>query len=137
MNSIVIAPPTPVKLSDAGIAQPMDFQARYSERITLLSSQTINSTWTSSSIAVGDYGRMMVFLDVTSLSGSSPSLAIKIDAQDPVTGKWVETETSANITAVGTYALKHEIYEDTARVRIPLGGTGASATISLGVVLKV
>jgi hypothetical protein len=130
-------PPYPIKLADAGIAQPMDFQARYSERITLLSSQTINSTWTSSSIAVGDYGRMMVFLDVTSLSGTSPNLAIKIDSQDPATNKWVETETSGNITAVGTYALKHEIYEDTARVRIPVGGTGVSATISVGVVLKV
>ena len=88
-------------------------------------------------MAVGDYGRMLVFLDVTSLSGSSPTLAIKIDSQDPATNKWVETETTSNITAVGTYALKHEIYEDIARVRIPVGGTGVSATISVGVVLKV
>jgi hypothetical protein len=116
---------------------PTDLQARYSERLTLLPSSLITATWTSGSIPVGDYSRMIVFLDVTALSGTSPSLTLKIDALDPVSGKWVEVETSPAITAVGTYALKHEIYEDAARVRVVVAGTGVSATISVGAVLKV
>jgi hypothetical protein len=116
---------------------PTDLQARYSERLTLLSPTLITSDWASGSIPVGNYSRMIVFLDVTALSGTGPSLTLKIDALDPVSGKWVEVETGPNITATGTYALKHEIYEDAARVRVVVAGTGVSARISVGVVLKV
>jgi hypothetical protein len=116
---------------------PTDLQARYSERLTLLPPTSVTATWASGSIPVGDYSRMIVFLDVTALSGTSPSLTLKIDALDPMSGKWVEVETSPAITAVGTYALKHEIYEDVARVRVIVAGTGVSATISVGAVLKV
>jgi len=127
----------PIRHQEATIMAPTDLQARYSERLTVLSPTTITATWTSGSINVGDYSRMIVFLDVTALSGTGATLTIKIDALDPVSGKWVEVETSPAITAVGTYALKHEIYEDAARIRVVVSGTGVSATISVGVVLKV
>jgi hypothetical protein len=127
----------PIRHEEALIMTPADLQARYSYRLTLLAPSLITATWTSGSIPVGDYSRMIVFLDVTALSGTSPSLTPKVDALDPVSGKWVEVESGPNITATGTYALKHEIYEDAARVRVVVAGTGVSATISVGVVLKV
>jgi hypothetical protein len=127
----------PIRHQEAVIMAPTDLQARYSERLTLLSPSFITATWTSGSIPVGDYGRMIVFLDVTALSGTSPSLTLKIDALDPVSGKWVEVESGSSITAPGTYMLKHEIYEDAARVRVVVSGTGVSATISVGAVFKV
>jgi hypothetical protein len=116
---------------------PTDIQARYSERLTVLSSSMITATWTSGGILVGDYSRMIVFLDVTSLSGTNPSLTLKIDALDPASNKWVEVETSNAITTTGTYALKHEVYEDAVRIRVVVGGTDVSATISIGMVMKV
>jgi hypothetical protein len=127
----------PIRHQEAVIMAPTDLQARYSERLNLLPPTLITATWASGSISVGDFSRMIVFLDVTALTGISPSLTIKIDALDPVSGKWVEVDSGPNITATGTYALKHEIYEDAARVRVVVAGTGVSATISVGVVLKV
>jgi len=127
----------PIRHQEAVIMNPTDLQARYSERLTVLSSSMITATWTSGGILVGDYSRMIVFIDVTSLSGTSPSLTLKIDALDPASNKWVEVETSSAITTTGTYALKHEIYEDTVRIRVVVGGTDVSATISIGMVMKV
>jgi len=127
----------PIRHQEAVIMAPTDLQARYSERLTLLSPSLITASWASGSIDVGDYSRAMVFLDVTELSGTSPSITIKVDALDTVSGKWVEVDSSNPITSTGTYALKHEVYEDAMRVRLALSGTDVSARVSVGVVLKV
>jgi hypothetical protein len=127
----------PIRHQEAVIMAPTDLQARYSERLTLLSPSLITASWASGSIDVGDYSRAIVLLNVEELSGTNPSITIKIDALDFVSGKWAEVESSNPITSTGTYALKHEVYEDVMRVRLVLSGEGASAKASVGVILKV
>lgn len=93
---------------------------------------------------------VQLFLDVTAASGTSPTLDIKIQAQDLVSGKWFDVPGAAfvQVIAAGQHLLSvypgiaetagvsaSEVLARTWRVAYTLGGTAPSFTFSLGGVL--
>lgn len=90
-------------------------------------------------IGVANYRDMHLFLDVTAVSGTTPTLDIYAQALDPVTLNWADTQLLySGIAATGTY------YSNPGslglgtdfRVRWVLGGTTPNFTFSVGYVLK-
>jgi hypothetical protein len=84
------------------------------------------------------HGSVVVFfLDVTGVSGTSPTLDVYIDIQDPASGKWVNQDkfTATPITTTGTWAIALQVRSTKYRIRWVLGGTNPSFTFSVGVVI--
>jgi len=82
------------------------------------------------------YGSVLVlFCDVTAVSGTSPTLDLYVDIRDPCSGNWVNQDKFSTITAVGTYALAVWVRSTQYRVRWVLGGTSPSFTFSVGAVV--
>ena len=88
-----------------------------------------------------------LYVNVTAASGTSPTLAVKIQTQDPVSGTWVDLPgaVTANITAAGITVL--QVYPGVAAVAnstisaaLPrawrcvstIAGTSPSFTYSIG-----
>jgi hypothetical protein len=80
---------------------------------------------------------VVFFVDVTAVGGTSPTLDIYIDIQDPASGKWVNQDkiTPTPITTTGTWAIALQVRSTRYRVRWVLGGTNPSFTFSIGVVV--
>jgi len=127
----------PTRHEEASIMVPVDVQGLYSEVITVLTPTTITEDWTSGNYDVSNFSKILVFLDVTALTGTGPSVTLNIEALDPASGEYAVVNSTDAITAVGLYTLKHDVYEHTIRFRIVLGGTSPSATVSVGAVFKV
>lgn len=126
-----------IRHEDAGIMLPSDVQARYSTTYTILPSSVISSSGNSDPIDVSDYLYGIIFVDVTAVSGTSPTLTIIIESQDPVSLKYAEITRKENITTIGTYAIQISNFGNKIRVRWILGGTTPSFTLSMGGIFKV
>jgi hypothetical protein len=109
------------------------------EEIPYLPSQAVTSNGDSGSIPlIVRFGSVIVFyLDVTSVSGTSPTLDLFIDIQDPLSRKWVNQDkfTTTPITTTGTWSIALPVRSTKYRVRWQLGGTNPSFTFSVGVVI--
>jgi len=82
------------------------------------------------------YGSVLVlFCNVTAVSGTSPTLDLYVDIRDPCSSNWVNQDKFSTITAVGTYALAVWVRSTQYRVRWVLGGITPSFTFSVGVVV--
>jgi hypothetical protein len=82
------------------------------------------------------YGRRVVFyVDVTAVGGTSPALTIYVDVRDPVSGNWVNAGQFSVITAAGTYRLPLDIEGVEYSLRWVVGGTTPSFTFGVGVVI--
>jgi hypothetical protein len=80
------------------------------------------------------YGRRVVFyVDVTAVGGTSPTLTMYVDVRDPASGNWVNAGQFSVITAVGTYRLPLDIEGIEYSLRWALGGTGPAFTFGVGV----
>jgi hypothetical protein len=107
------------------------------EPVTVLTSaaRTANGDTYATPIAT-DYGSVITFfLDVTDVSGTTPTLDVYIDIQDPVSGEWVNQDKFPQVTAAGTYALSVYVRSNRYAVRWVLGGTTPSFTFSVGAVI--
>jgi hypothetical protein len=97
--------------------------------------RTANGDTGSTPLSV-DYGNVITFfLNVTNVSGTSPTLDLYIDIQDPVSGNWVNQDKFAQVTSTGTWALALDVRSNKYRVRWVLGGTSPSFTFSVGAVV--
>lgn len=89
-----------------------------------------------------------VIVDVTAVSGTSPTLTPKLQGKDPASGVYYDVLVGAAITATGTTVLKlgpgitaipnlaaSDFLPDTWRVRLEIGGTTPSFTCTVGAVL--
>ena len=70
---------------------------------TILNNQAITSNGNSSNIDVGGYPYVFVFIYVSAVSGTSPSLNVYLNAVDEVSNQSVSIASVSNITATGTY----------------------------------
>jgi hypothetical protein len=103
--------------------------------VLLSAARTANGDTYATPLAV-DYGSVITFfLDVTAVSGTTPTLDLYIDIQDPVSGKWVNQDKFPQVTATGTYALSVYVRSNRYAVRWVLGGTTPSFTFSVGAVI--
>jgi hypothetical protein len=112
-------------------------KAKKNESYTHLASATRTTNGdTTSSPANLDYGSVVVwFLDVTAVSGTSPTLDVYIDIQDPASGKWINQDKFAQVTTTGTWGLALPVRSNRYSVRWVLGGTNPSFTFSVGLVI--
>ena len=108
---------------------------------TILASaaRTASGNTQSTSLGVANFRDMHLFLDITAVSGTSPTLEIVSQAKDPVSGNWAGVNTIwsglnsaqtayANIAGLG-------LASDFA-ISWVVGGTTPSFTFSLGYVVK-
>jgi len=107
--------------------------------IPLVSSAARTSSNTSHnlSVLVQDYKEMIVFLEVTAVSGTSPTLDVTIDTKNPITGQWHTLHTFSQMTSTGKQMAR--ISDCLGAIIAPtwtIGGTDPSFTFSITVILK-
>jgi len=103
------------------------------------STQTTDGNTQSASLGVANYRDMHLFLDVTAVSGTTPTLDIIAQAYDPESGNWADTSAIwSGINGTGTmYANPGGLgLASDFAVRWVLGGSSPSFTFSIGYVLK-
>jgi len=125
-------------LTDAnGVVQVQVIQS--AQEVTLLASATRTTSGDTSAtpVDVKKYKEAVFFLDVTAVSGTAPTLDVKIKTKDPVSGKWFDLAAFTQATDV-TSEMKavSGLLGSQIAVFYTIGGTTPSFTFSVGVVLK-
>jgi hypothetical protein len=86
--------------------------------------------------SIGDARQITLFLDVTASGGTSPTLDIVIQQQDPVSGKWFALDTPAafaQATGVTTEAIDVVCNALRLRAQCTIGGSATpNFTFTLG-----
>jgi len=84
-----------------------------------------------------NYEQAVFYLDVTAVSGTSPTLDVTIEEKDPVSGKYFTIGTFAQKTATGSERIViNPLYGTILRAKWVIGGTSPSFTFSLSAVCK-
>lgn len=91
-----------------------------------------------------------IVVDITAITGTTPSLVITIEGKDPVSGKYYTILQSASLTAVGTTVLRvyptltaaanvtaNSLLPKTYRVRATIAGTTPAVTATVGASLAL
>ncbi len=125
-------------LTDAnGVVQVQLVQT--AQEVTMLTSGTRTSSGDTSAtpIDVKKYKEAIFFLDVTAVSGTTPTLDVKIRTKDPASGKWFDLVTFTQATGV-TSEMKtvSGLLGSQIAVFYTIVGDTPSFTFSLGAVLK-
>lgn len=118
--------------------------------------QNINAltlTAAAASVNGGDIGNTsasgcVAVIDVTAISGTSPSLTVTIEGKDSLSGKYYTILQSAALTAVGTTVLRihpamtaaantvaADMMPDAFRVTAAIAGTTPSVTATVAAIL--
>lgn len=109
------------------------------QEVTVLASaaRTASGDTSATPIDMKKYKEAVFFLDITAVSGTTPTLDIKIKTKDPVSGKWFDLVTFTQATAVTSEmkAVSGLIGSQIAAFYTIAGDT-PSFTFSLGAVLK-
>ena len=79
---------------------------------------------------------MRALVNVSAVSGTTPSLVVSLQAYNPLSGTWVDVAASAAITAVGDYVLSTSPLPHTWRLNFTLTGTTPSFTFG-GVMVEL
>ncbi len=107
----------------------------YTSKVTFLSSAARTSSGQSVELNLSYGDEVLVFLDVTAVSGTSPTLDVKVQTKGP-DGKWYEIASFAQKTAAGNEAKAITNYGEILRVAYTIGGTTPSVTFSVTGVVK-
>lgn len=91
----------------------------------------------------GDRG-ILVYIDITAISGTSPTLTVNLEGKDEFSGKYYTFLQSAALTAVGVTVLRvypgltaaanltaNDVLPGMYRVRTTIGGTSPSVTATI------
>jgi hypothetical protein len=113
--------------------KPVDIQDHWQESVVLVPSGARTASGSTTDIDVGRFMCAEICLDVTAVSGTSPSLDVYIEGKDQMSGKYKVLFSQTGINAVSTYwftittlAFKY------IRVRWVISGTSPSFTFSVG-----
>jgi hypothetical protein len=99
---------------------------------TILNAQAITANGSSSNIDVGGYPYVFVFVYVSAVSGTSPSLNVYLNAYDEVSGQSVSIASVTNITSTGTYYISASgLAVRYVNVSWTVGGTSPSFTVTI------
>lgn len=117
-------------------------------QITVLPSAARSATFNGQKIEnLGDHRGIKLYLDITAVTGSSPTLDIKLQSFDKLSEKWFDIPAAAFAQKTGTGQDDLTIYPtvtdtanesvadllpDTWRIVATLGGTDPVFTFSLG-----
>jgi len=108
---------------------------RKTEKTTVQAAGAITADTNSSSMYVGDYAEALVFLDVTAVSGTTPTLlpTVQVSHDD---SEWYVHTVGVEIVAAGNYLIRVANIGKYLRVNMDTGGTTPSFTLSVVVQAK-
>jgi len=78
---------------------------------------------------------VVFFFNVSAVSGTSPTLNLYVDIQDPASLNWTNQYTFSTIVTTGLYYQPLQVQSTKYRIRWVVGGTSPSFTFSVGVVI--
>jgi len=78
---------------------------------------------------------VVFFINVSAVSGTSPTLNVYVDIQDPISGAWAQQDASPQITLPQMLPMAEPVRSTKYRIRWVLGGTSPSFTFSVNVVV--
>lgn len=102
---------------------------------------TVTANGTSATYDVSRFAEGVVVVNVTAVSGTSPSMDLFIDTYDPINNVWAPItkltgSPNSPISTVNSYAYPINNYGRTIRLRWQLSGTNPSFTFSAVFVSK-
>lgn len=104
----------------------------------LIEQTTYSASGSSQDFTLENGQQLALFLDVTSVSGTSPTLDIDVEAKDPASGKYFTLKSFTQITGATSEALFIGTGADTVfptrqyRLNFTTGGTTPSFTLTVG-----
>jgi hypothetical protein len=107
--------------------------------VSVLTSASRTASGNTASIDVSKYKEAIVFLDVTAVSGTTPTLDVKFQVQDPVSLKWFDVaELTFTQATVVTSQMKSKanLIGSNLRCVYTIGGAAPSFTFSVGLIVK-
>lgn len=107
----------------------------YTTYHTLLPSAARTTSGESGVIDLGFADEAIVFLDVTAVSGTAPTLDVKIQVADP-NGAYYDLASFTQVTAVGRQARQISNFGQKAKIVYTIGGTTPSFTFSVTAISK-
>jgi len=125
-----------ILLSNARIMMPADWQGVAPEAVkgslTLLAVGTRTSSGSTGDIDIQHYRNLDILIDVTSVSGTSPTLDVYIEGKFTGSGKYYPVAQQLNINTTGSWVLQvRDIPYRYIRVRWVIGGTNPSFTFGV------
>lgn len=107
------------------------------EKLTLAASAARTATGNSEWFPTPESGAAVLYLDITAVSGSTPTLDITIEVRDPLSGQTYTLATITQQTGVANLRQTQAAFPD-AEVRAvwTIGGGSPSFTFTLAMVLK-
>ena len=120
-----------VSLEETTIKQPIDIQDHWQENVTISDSSAKTASGNTDDIDVGRFNKAEVCVDVTAVSGTTPTLDVYLEGKDQLSGKYKEIWHPAQITAVTTVWLAiTDLAFKYIRLRWVVGGTSPSFSFS-------
>lgn len=82
-----------------------------------------------------DMDEVRVYLNITAVSGTAPTLDIKIQSKGP-DGQWYDIESFTQKTATGQDSRAITVFGETLRISYTIGGTTPSFTFAVTAIAK-
>lgn len=106
------------------------------QNITLFTSAA-RTTTTNGDGAFINGSNVVAYVDCTAASGTSPTLDVKLQGQDPVSGTWFDTGDSfTQLITTGNQRIEATVSDSIVRAVATIGGTAPSFTFTVGLVAK-
>jgi hypothetical protein len=125
---------------------PVVLKAANADGISALALSAASSSSNGSDLVNEDYKAANIIVDITAISGTTPTLTIDVEGKDPVSGKYYTILESAALSSVSTTVLSvgpglpvtanlsaNAILPKTWRVTATIGGGTPSVTATIGV----
>lgn len=115
---------------------------RYSNTILFQSGASpVTANGQSNGFDVSRFSEGLLLINITAMSGTTPSLTVFVETLDPVTNTWFPHSATGGkngtqYTAVDKYVIPITNFGQQIRLRWTVGGTGASITFSAVFVAK-
>jgi hypothetical protein len=121
-----------VSIDEALIKLPIDIQDHWVESVVLLASGTRTASGVGADVDVGRFIMGEVLLDVTDVSGTTPTLNVYLEGKNQYTNKYKVIWAVENVSSVGEHWLTiTNLAFRYLRVRWEIGGISPSFTFSV------
>jgi hypothetical protein len=123
-----------VSLQETTIKQPVDIQDHWQENVVIAPSAARTASGNTADIDVGRILKAEICIDVTAVSGTTPTLDVYVEGQDQLSGKYKVLFSQTGINAVGTFWTPNplDIAFKYVRARWVIGGTSPQFVFSIG-----
>jgi len=126
-----------LKITDSDIMVPVEPQSHWQENITLHSSKAETSSGNSGDIDISHVMCAAVCIDVTAVSGTSPTIDFYLEGKDTLSGKYNTIWNPSTISSVTTvWKELTDLPYRYVRLRWVIGGTSPSFTFSAAMEVK-